>query len=190
MSYDPHRHHRRSIRLAGWDYRTSAAYFVTICTHERECLFLDHSWCNIAETSWLKIPQTASRVVLDEWIVMPNHVHGILILTETGDAPVAPFNWRHAPPLPESGPRSFANAPAGSLGAIIRSYKAAVTRRINDLCHTRGHKRWQRGYYERIVRDQYELERIQTYIRENPSRWAEDHDNLDGLLERMVCHDC
>ncbi len=189
MSYDPRRHHRRSIRLAGWDYRTSAAYFVTICTHERECLFLDRVWGNIAETSWLNLAQTASRVLLDEWIVMPNHVHGILILTEIADAPVAPFNWRHAPPLPETEPRPFANAPAGSLGAIIRSYKAAVTRRINHLCHTRGHKRWQRGYYERIVRDQTELERIRTYIRQNPSRWAEDRDNLDELLERMVYHE-
>ena len=189
MSYDPRRHHRRSIRLAGWDYRTSAAYFVTICTHERECLFLDRVWGNIAETSWLNLAQTASRVVLDEWIVMPNHVHGILILTEIADAPVAPFNWRHAPPLPETEPRPFANAPAGSLGAIIRSYKAAVTRRINHLCHTRGHKRWQRGYYERIVRDQPELERIRTYIRQTPSRWAEDRDNLDELLERMVYHE-
>ena len=189
MSYDPRRHHRRSIRLAGWDYRTSAAYFVTICTHERECLFLDRVWGNIAETSWLNLAQTASRVVLDEWIVMPNHVHGILILTEIADAPVAPFNWRHAPPLPETEPRPFANAPAGSLGAIIRSYKAAVTRRHHHLCHTRGHKRWQRGYYERIVRDQTELERIRTYIRQNPSRWAEDRDNLDELLERMVYHE-
>ena len=190
MSYDPRRHHRRSIRLAGWDYRTSAAYFVTICTHQRDCLFLDPTWCAIAETSWQKIPETASRVVLDEWIVMPNHMHGILILTEIAGAPVAPFDWRHGLPRPEVGPRPFANAPAGSLGAIIRSYKAAVTRRINHLCHTRGHKRWQRGYYERIVRDQFELERIRTYIRQNPSRWAEDHENLDSLLERMVYHDC
>lgn len=188
MPYDPRRHHRRSIRLAGWDYRTSAAYFVTICTHERECLFLDIQWGNIAETCWLNIPKTASRIVLDEWVVMPNHVHGILILTESADTPVAPFNWRHAPPLPDFETRSFANAPAGSLGAIIRSYKAAVTRRINHRCHTPGHKRWQRGYYERIVRDQSELERIRTYIHENPNRWAEDRDNLDELLKRMVYH--
>ena len=190
MPYDPHRHHRRSIRLPGWDYRTSAAYFVTICTHERECLFLDPLWCDIAETGWLKISKTESRVLLDEWIVMPNHVHGILILTEIAGAPDAPFNWRHAPPLPEPGPRPFANAPSGSLGSIIRGYKAAVTRRINHLCHTRGHKRWQRGYYERIIRDQCELERVRVYIRENPSRWTEEGDNLDGLLERMVYHDC
>lgn len=189
MSFDPRRHDRRSIRLPGWDYRAAAAYFITICTHERECLFLDLAWRNIAETAWRKIPSTSPRVVLDEWIVMPNHVHGILILTDPADTPAAPFDWRHTPPLPAAEPRSFANAPAGSLGAIVRSYKAAVTRRVNHQCGTRGHKRWQRGYYERIVRDDRELDRIRVYIRQNPSRWAEDRDNLEALLERMMYHD-
>lgn len=189
MSYDPRRHHRRSIRLPGWDYRTAAAYFITICTHERECLFLDPAWRDIAEAVWENIPRTSPRVVLDEWIVMPNHVHGILNLVDTTDTQVAPFDWRHVAPLPVAEPRTFANVPAGSLGAIVRGYKAAVTRRINHQCGTIGQKCWQRGYYERIVRDDHESERIRIYIRQNPRRWAEDRDNLDGLLEHMTSHD-
>ena len=181
-------HHRRSIRLPGWDYRTAAAYFVTICTHQHQCLFFDDAWRAIAKAVWLDIPSHQPRVVLDEWIVMPNHLHGILILTDDRHAPVGPFNWHHLGAPPMTGPRTFANAPAGSLGAIIRSYKAAVTHRINHQAHTVGCKRWQRGYYERIVRDDRELERIRLYIRQNPERWAEDRDNLAPLLERMTYH--
>jgi REP element-mobilizing transposase RayT len=187
---DPRKHHRRSIRLPGWDYRTSAVYFITICTHNRECLFDNRTWADVAATAWLAIPTNVPRVVLDEWVIMPNHLHGVLILTDdVGGVPVGPFDWRWAAPTPSAEPRRFANAPSGSLGSIVRSYKAAVTRRINERCGTLGCKRWQRGYYERIVRDNHELERIRLYVQDNPARWAEDRDNLDALLERMAYHD-
>jgi REP element-mobilizing transposase RayT len=187
-SPDHRPHHRRSIRLRTWDYRTAAAYFVTLCTHQRECLFFDDAWRATAETTWSDIPSHQPRVVLDEWVVMPNHLHGILILTDDGHAPVGPFNWRHPATPSMTGPRTFANAAAGSLGALVRSYKAAVTNRINHQARTLGCKRWQRGYYERIVRDDQELDRIRIYIRQNPQRWAEDRDNLAALLERMTYH--
>jgi REP element-mobilizing transposase RayT len=189
VSYDPRRHRRRSIRLPGWDYRTAAAYFLTICTHHREYLFDNQTWAGIASTGWMAIPTHADRVMLDEWVLMPNHLHGVLILTgPASGAPAEPFTWRWAaPPSPE--PRRFANAASGSLGSIVRAYKAAVTRRINERSGTLGARRWQRGYYERIVRDDHELVRIRAYIRENPARWAEDRDNLDALLERMIYHD-
>jgi REP element-mobilizing transposase RayT len=188
---DPQKHHRRSIRLPGWDYRTPGVYFLTICTHERECLFNNQAWANIARIVWTNIPTHSDRIVLDEWVLMPNHIHGILVLTDSlaSGAPVTPFDWRWATQSPAAEPRRFANAPSGSLGSIVRSYKAAVTRRINERCNTLGCKRWQRGYYERIVRDNHELERIRLYVQDNPARWAEDRDNLDALLERMTYHD-
>jgi len=186
--FDPHKHNRRSIRLPGWDYRAAAIYFVTICTHGRECFFDDPAWATVATTAWTAIPQHAGRVALDEWVLMPNHLHAILVLTdEPADATdTSSFDIRWASLLPTPEPRRFANVPSGSLGSIIRSYKAAVTRRINERCRTPGQPRWQRGYYERVVRDDRELERIRAYIRENPARWAKDRDNLDAVLDRMV----
>jgi REP element-mobilizing transposase RayT len=188
--FDPRQHHRRSIRLPDWDYRTPAVYFVTICAYERQCLFENPAWATIATAAWMAIPTHVARVVLDEWVLMPNHLHGLLVLTDdpAGGAPITPFDmWWAGPPEAAESPR-FANAPSGSLGSIIRSYKAAVTRRMNRRCGTPRQKRWQRGYYERIVRDHRELERIRLYIRENPARWAADHDNLDALLRHMTYH--
>jgi putative transposase len=82
--FDPSRHHRRSIRLPGYDYRSAAAYFVTICTHERELLFEDPILRRVAESLWQRIPRHFPHVQLDAWVVMLNHVHGILVIT--GDA--------------------------------------------------------------------------------------------------------
>ena len=189
MSPSGPRRRRRSIRLPNWDYRTPAAYFLTICTNQREYLFENPAWANIAAATWMAIPSHETHVVLDEWVIMPNHLHGVLILVgEAGDRGTGgPFDWRWTAPSAAE-PRRFANAAAGSLGSIVRGYKAAVTRQINERCGTLGHKRWQRGYYERIVRDDHELGRSRSYIRENPARWAEDRDNLDRLLERLTYH--
>ena len=77
MGYDPEKHHRRSIRLRGWDYTYPGAYFVTICTHNGECLFGDPVLRRVVETMWRRIPRHFPYVQLDEFVVMPNHVHGI-----------------------------------------------------------------------------------------------------------------
>lgn len=201
--YDPNRHHRRSIRLPDWDYRTHAFYFVTICTHNRENLFAAKPAAEIAAIRWPLIPKQphAKGVIMDEWVIMPNHLHGLLLLPgppsdgeKDGDReaimPGLPFDMRYAahhPPDSASGDRSKLRP--GSLGAIIGTYKSGVTRRINALRRTPGHQVWQRGYYEHIVRDHHELQRIQVYIRENPTRWAEDRENLDAMIDRMTYRD-
>jgi REP element-mobilizing transposase RayT len=185
--YDPQKHHRRSIRLPGWDYRSAAAYFVTICTHQRERLFDDPLWAEIAANAWRAIPNHVERAVLDEWVLMPNHLHGILVFRDDSVAPlpVGPVDL-HWVSREDDEPRTpLTNAPAGSLGSIIRSYKAAVTRQINRLRQTSCGKVWQRGYFERIVRDGPELERIRAYIRNNPDRWAAEEDDLNRLLTGM-----
>ena len=198
--YDPDRHHRRSIRLPDWDYRSQAYYFVTLCTHNRENLFAAPPLSEIAALMWPLIPQQphAQDVYLDEWVIMPNHLHGLLllpgpVLNEDPDPeqetvmPGLPFDIRYAahPPV-EPAPGGHPKLAPGSLGAIIGTYKSGVTRRINALRRTPGHWVWQRGYYEHIVRDHRELERIQIYIRENPARWAEDRENLDAIIARMT----
>ena len=173
---DPRKHHRRSIRLRGWDYRAPAYYFVTICTHQRQCFFDEPSLADIAAQTLLNLPHQphAQHVALDEWVVMPNHVHAILVFT---DFPA------HADLSKKQ--EGFRNALAGSLGVVVGQYKSQVTRVVNGKGGVGG-KLWQRGYYERIIRDEREWRATQTYIRNNPARWAEDRENLDGLLSKMT----
>ena len=170
---DPFRRRRRSIRLKDWDYSTPAVYFVTICTYHRQHLFEDPHFNEIVENAWCSIPNQphAKHVYLDEWIVMPNHLHGIIVLTEPEEA--------EAQHSLDDEPK---NAP---LPTIMGNFKSLVTRRINNIRHSRGGKVWQRSYYERIVRNERELNAIRRYIRANPARWAEDRDNLDTLVAKM-----
>jgi REP element-mobilizing transposase RayT len=173
--YDPQRHRRRSIRLAGWDYTSAAVYFVTICTHQRANLFDDPRFRQVAEGLWRAIPHRshADHVSLDEWILMPNHLHGLILLGPAD--PGAPSE--HPPSRGEP-----AGVAPGSLGAIIGNYKSVVTRRINQLRDTPGAPVWHRNYCERIVRNQRQLDAFRRYIIDNPARWATDGDNPDYWL--------
>jgi REP element-mobilizing transposase RayT len=184
--FDPRRHRRRSIRLPEYDYRSAGAYFVTICTHQRALLFDDPLLRGVAEAYWLRIPRHSPQVALDAWVVMPNHLHGVIVLrrgeaspeatsstegtalTETD--PVAKPVARDASPLPR---RPHGVLP-GSLGAIVGNYKSVTARRINRLRRTPGAPVWQRNYYEHIVRNERALNAIRQYIADNPARWAWD----------------
>jgi REP element-mobilizing transposase RayT len=188
--FDAKRHHRRSIRLRGYDYRQAGSYFVTICTHQRELLFEHPVLRRVAETLWQRIPRHFPYVRLDEWVVMPNHIHGIVVILEDqrrGEA--SPGTGSHTEQLPagETGladqvaygdasplPRRPSGVPSGSLGAIIGNFKSVTARRINRLRHTPGAPVWQRNYYEHIVRDERALNAIRQYIADNPARWAWD----------------
>jgi putative transposase len=105
----------------------------------------------IVAEEWLAIPRTSPRVILNEWIVMPDHVHGILI-----------FRWE-ARPLPESSPS------AGSLGAVVGQFKKRATKRIR--ARRQADFSWQERYFDQILRDDEDLERYRAYIRGNPGRW-------------------
>ena len=186
--FDPFKHRRRSIRLKGWDYASAAAYFVTICTYQRQNLFANEQFYRIVENSWQNIPDHphARFVKLDEWIVMPNHLHGIIIITETICRDVE-YESTTSPDkdILISDASSLRSAPAGSLGVIIGNFKSVVTRRINRIRKSQGGKAWQRGYYERIVRNDRELNAIRQYICDNPQRWSEDREDLDNVIHRM-----
>jgi REP element-mobilizing transposase RayT len=175
--YDPHKHHRRSIRLSGWDYRSPGLYFVTICTHQRQNLFENPDFRDIAIHALARLSEQnfARHLLVDESVIMPNHGHVI-------------FDFINFPAQADiSAPtRKFENALAGSLGVVVGRYKTAVTTRINQLRHSKGDPVWQRGYYERIIRNERELLATRQYILDNPARWAEDRDNLDALLTKMT----
>ncbi len=163
---------RRSIRLPGFDYRTPAGYFVTVCVADRAPLFgtvrdgqvLLSRVGEIVREEWFRSAALRANLLLleDELVVMPNHVHGILWLTaEPAEAErAAEGNRPHTLP--------------GSVGAVVGAYKAATTRRINQERGTPGARLWQRNYWERIIRSDRELEAIRRYIAENPARWEAD----------------
>jgi REP element-mobilizing transposase RayT len=179
---------RRSIRLAGHDYTQDGAYFITLCTHGRECLFgqvvdgvIELSLIGqIVYEEWLRTAEIRPYVTLDSFIIMPNHFHTILFLDgDTSDIraglvgatwQVAPTETAHADARPK-GPK------AHSLGAIIGQFKRITTIRINELNNTSGAKLWQRNYYEHIIRDERELNDTRLYIDTNPARWDEDGEN-------------
>ena len=178
MKYDPIIHHRRSIRLAGYDYTRAGAYYITIVTWQREEIFGEvvngemqlSSMGRIAEENWRLIPKHFSHAELEAFVVMPNHIHGIIILdddirTGTTPAPIRTGTINRAPTPTEQ----FQKPVAGSIPTIMRTYKASVSRRIQKEHHETNI--WQRNYYEHIIRDQADYERIGGYILSNPVNW-------------------
>lgn len=149
MSYDPQKHDRQSIRLAEYDYSQAGIYFVTIVTRERERLFDSLPLRSVAETFWQQLPERFPTVELDEWVLMPNHLHGLLVFTEPAKV---------------------------TLGTVVGQYKARTTKQINRMLKLSGGDVWQRNYYERIVRSKIELNAIRQYIRDNPAKWELDED--------------
>ncbi len=199
MKYDPRKHHRpfdaaqgrRSIRLPDHDYSQPGAYFITIVTHHRDCLFGNivngqmqlSPMGQIAEEHWRAIPQHFPHVGLGAYVVMPNHLHGIIIIHENGMATnssssVGATHWV-APTQPIAPTQSVAPTPngpkRGSIGAIIGSYKMSVTRRIQREFNATGI--WQRNYYEHIIRNDAEYNRIHWYIVSNVANWLMDDEN-------------
>ena len=187
VKYSPNVHNRRSIRLKGFDYTQHRAYYVTICTYQRRCTLVDDDLTTIVESVWRTI--AAASGPIDEFVVMPNHLHGILWITEKRDAnhrqPVGAQQPRDVRPSQKGLPEvaaplrryAYEQRPveSGSLGALVRSFKSATAKRINRLRGTPGAPLWQRNYWEHVVRDEEDLNhRIRQYIRENPAKWTED----------------
>ena len=186
MGRDANEHHRRSIRLPNYDYTSPGAYFVTICVQGGECLLgqvIDGEMQlgklgQIVWDCWQAIPNHFPCAELDACAIMPNHVHGILVITDPA------VGAQHAAPLLQkraSRQSRQTNVQPGSLGAIVRSFKSAATRRINQLRDMPGTSFWQRNYWEHIIRDERSLNRIREYVETNPARWVEDQLHPDAL---------
>ena len=181
MNYDPARHHRRSIRLPAYDYAQRGAYFVTVCTQNRECAFgevVDGEMVlnepgRMVETAWRELPQHYPGDEVDTLVVMPNHVHGIIMLVGAG--PRA---------CPDNPGRSRGVAPTGtmSLPDVVHRFKSLTTARyrhgvLQDRWLPFPGRLWQRNYYEHVIRNEEELDRVRQYIVDNPLQWAEDREN-------------
>lgn len=183
--YDPGRHKRRSIRLQDYDYTGEGAYFLTLCAWQRECLFgeidqekmLLNDMGRIVADEWRKIGCSRTNIVLDEFIIMPNHFHGIIfIMNNVGTMPAVRPNVTTVEPGRPVGIAPTGPLP-GSIGALMAQFKSKVTKRINAFCCNPGHPVWQRNYYERVIRNESELSRVREYICNNPLQWALDTDN-------------
>ncbi|MDP2954442.1 MAG: transposase [Chloroflexota bacterium] len=179
-------HRRRSIRLQGYDYSQPGAYFVTIVTRDRECLFGEivegavslSPYGAIVQECWAELPHHFAHVELDASVAMPNHVHGIIVLMDVG-AQHAALLRNPGHPAPQFAPPQLRVA-VGSVGTMVRSFKSVVTKRINEIRGTPGAALWQRNYYEHVVRDEDELDHIRRYILDNPVQWALDRENPEA----------
>ena len=177
MKFNPEIHHRRSIRLKGFDYTRAGAYFVTVCTYQKQLYFEDWKLASIVRKIWNTLPDHYSTVQLDEFVVMPNHVHGLLWLSEEGRGRMYPAQFKgdaskkgtiHGAPTITSGKST-------PLFVIVQNFKGAVTRKIRRTGDT--YFAWQRNYYEHVIRDEDELNRTREYIQNNPLNWESDDEN-------------
>jgi putative transposase len=184
MTYDPFKHRRRSIRLKGYDYSQAGAYFVTICAEHRECLFGEiadaqmqlNEYGQIVADCWNNLPQRFPNIDLDEFVMMPNHMHGITVITDDNGGAIH-VGAIHELPLRELPEQDRGQRRKMLLPKIVGYFKMNTAKRINLIRGTQGTSVWQRNYYEHIVRNERELERIRTYIVGNPSMWDKDENN-------------
>jgi REP element-mobilizing transposase RayT len=181
MTYDPDKHARRSIRLRDYDYAQPGAYFVTLCIQNRECLLGEvvegimrvNEVGQIIQSVWDELPRHYPGVDIDAFVVMPNHVHGIIVLSAVGAA------LRNRPDEPGQ-PQGV--APTMSLMDVVHRFKSLTTAQyrhgiIRKGCRPFLGRLWQRNYYEHIIRNEEELHCIRQYIADNPMRWETDREN-------------
>ncbi len=186
MTYNPEIHHRRTIRLRDYDYSQAGAYFVTVCAWKKECLFgeikdgemLLNEYGEIVMKCWDDLPNHYQYTQLDEFVIMPNHVHGIIILNVGAGLKPALVNSDKTYQTHEAraGLKPAPTIQRG-LSEIIRALKTFSSKQINLIRNNPGVPLWQRNYYEHIIRDEKELHTIRQYIRYNPLKWAEDEEN-------------
>jgi len=190
---------RRSMRLRGYDYAQAGAYFITICSQGRACPFgevSDGAMCmnaaeELAASLWGDIPKRFSEVDLDAFVVMPDHIHGIIVLP---DPAVALHSSSRtgvdtlAVGTLDDGARRAATRAAPTIGGIVGTFKSLFTvEYIRGVKKKRwaafDHRVWQRNYYEHVIRDESDLARIRCYIDENPLRWELDDENPQRVQE-------
>lgn len=180
MKFNPGDHHRHSIRLPDYDYTQNGAYFVTLCVHQRQCLFGDISddgkvhlneYGTVVQKEWLRTETIRPEVELGEFVVMPNHFHAIVIIRDVGAHGCAPLQN-----APSDNSSSLKRQPR-SLGSLVAGFKSITTKRINILRSTASAPVWQRNYYEHVIRNARDFSAICAYILNNPARWMFDREN-------------
>ena len=173
--YNPDLHHRRSTRLQQYDYRWVGAYHITICTFQRLCTFGDvldgrmvlNEVGRTVEEEWTKTPSLRSEVTIDAFVVMPNHLHGVLVFDDSnpdaakGDTIQSTRFVRHK----------------RSIGSVIAGFKSATTKRINIARNSPRQPVWQRNYHDQVIRGEPHLDHVRQYIAANPANWTKDEHN-------------
>jgi putative transposase len=187
MPYDPNKHHRRSIRLQGYDYSQAGAYFVTMCTQNRELLFVADEVVDMIQRWWNKLPEKFPGVETDAFVIMPNHSHGIIVTVgvnpRVDSGQTREYGQTHGSAPTNPAPTNDAPTnDAPTLGTIIQWFKTMTTneyiRGVKELNWPPfPGKLWQRNYYEHIIRNDRELNAIRQYIIDNPAKWEQDRDN-------------
>jgi putative transposase len=191
--YDPDEHHRQSIRLKQYDYTQEGAYFVTVCTQGRELyLELYPELRHIVQAQWESLPKRFPNISLDAFVIMPNHVHAIILVVATlavaQNVGVAPDLAVIQNPTAAQNPVGAEASPVPTaLGNIVGAFKSLCVNRWLSYIK-RNHMDsvgsiWQRNYYEHVIRNETELNRVREYIMSNPLKWSFDHENPTRIID-------
>lgn len=208
--YNPNIHHRRSIRLKGYDYSQDGLYFITICVHNMECIFGEirngemtlNDAGEIAHKCWTEIPIHFPNTMLHEYVIMPNHIHGIIEFSRSnvGAKNLSPKNQNNQGITSETienqmidNSKSTINqsdvrenqednrakdfsplprSPSKTIGSVVRGFKIGVTKWMRQ--NTDIYNIWQRDYFEHIIRNEQSFQKISEYIKNNPAEWTDD----------------
>jgi len=176
-----------SIRLPGYDYSQPGAYFITIVTHNRQCLFGEivngemtlNRFGGLVKNEWQKTDIIRPDIIIDAFVVMPNHLHGILIINDNDEFCNRRDTLQRVSTT-ETGTgtktiEQFGKPTKNSIPTIVRLFKSTVAKQINQIRQTPGIPVWQRNYYEHIIRNDDELNKIREYIISNPLTWKTDN---------------
>lgn len=199
MKYNPEIHKRRSIRLKGYDYSQDGLYFITICCHNRICQFgkiennemLLSEYGEIASNEWIKLTERFQNFELDVFQIMPNHIHGIIVLNDTvtvgagftpaqNDVNSQNANETGQPQIKTGQSQIKTGQPQGiapTVSDIVGTYKSLVANGCLNIFKSKNEimgKLWQRNYYEHIIRNEQSYQTISNYIINNPARWQDD----------------
>ena len=198
--YNPQIHNRRSVRLKGYDYSLEGLYFITICCHEKACLFGKiinaemqlNDYGKIAHENWLKTAEFRPEILLDVFVIMPNHMHAVINIEARRGVSHTPAILQESQIIDKTVQLNSSDnknsiisvnnqgvcdtpllrSPSNTVGAIIRGYKASVTKQMNILGFDG--TAWQRNYYEHIIKTPKAYDEISEYILNNPATWVQD----------------
>lgn len=178
IKYNPEIHHRRSIRLKGYDYSQDGLYFITVCTfnHERLFGYIDNGemvlgkFGEFAHNEWCRTVEMRRNIFLHEFVIMPNHMHGIIEIDDSNRKGTNHKGTLQRAPTIEQ----FGKPTSNTVPTIVRGFKSTVTKQINNIRKTPRQVVWQRSYYEHVIRNEESYNRISEYIRYNPTKWLED----------------
>ena len=192
MTYNPDIHKRQSIRLKGYDYSQSGLYFITICCYQRECLFgniinsqiILNNFGQLIKEEWLKSAEIRKEIELDDFVIMPNHFHAIVIINQEINSDF----MKNDVDFQDNNVGANGRSPLGqiqssrpkismkpkSISSLIAGFKSATTKKINIIRNTPQNPVWQRNYYDHIIRNDESLAKIREYVQNNPLSWEND----------------